>query len=203
MCSICVWPYHRVWGVLFFMTAGYGICNVRTHLGGVPFTRRGVRHNQVCTRVDSEGQKKCLSPSPARGSNPGSSDLNSDSLSTELRPRSVSRIFCYVNELVLSSQQGLTLNWPKAMLRLKSTKQQNCDLEMHKARYIYMYIIIVLASVCVGDSVIILVLECIGAYLLAITPVDPRSDDRIHCSWLKKLTPGWCNYDGVTGWLNW
>ena len=41
-------------------------------------------------RVDWEGRKKFPSPCPARGMNPGSSDLNSDSLTTELRPWSYS-----------------------------------------------------------------------------------------------------------------
>ena len=41
-----------------------------------------VRHKQVCTRVDSEGHKTPHphpSPRPTNVSNPGSSDLNSDS----------------------------------------------------------------------------------------------------------------------------
>ena len=50
-----------------------------------PYTRRKVRHKQGCIRVDSEGQKNCFSSCPARGSNLGFSDLNSDSLTTELR----------------------------------------------------------------------------------------------------------------------
>ena len=51
----------------------------------MPHARRGwVRHQQVCTRVDSEGRKNCCSSCPARGSNPGSSDSNSDALTTEL-----------------------------------------------------------------------------------------------------------------------
>ena len=37
-------------------------------------------------KVDSEGEKNSCSPCPARGSNPGSSELNSDSLTTELCP---------------------------------------------------------------------------------------------------------------------
>ena len=90
-----------------FMTDGFGIFNVRTKSGCVSrtYTRRGVRHKQVCIRVDSEerktvphpdlcgwlGVKQQLSiylssPCPARGLNPGSSDLNSDSLTTELCP---------------------------------------------------------------------------------------------------------------------
>ena len=57
-------------------------------LMGNSYKQKGpVRHKQVCTRVDLEGQKKCPSPCPARGSNPGSSDLNSDALTTGLLPR--------------------------------------------------------------------------------------------------------------------
>ena len=68
-----------------FTADGYGVFNVRTNLC-VCWTREGgVRHKRVCTRVDSEGQKSRSSPCPARGSNPGSSDLNSDALTTELR----------------------------------------------------------------------------------------------------------------------
>ena len=37
-----------------FMTYGYGIFNVRTHLG---VCRMAVRSKQVCTRIDQEGQK--------------------------------------------------------------------------------------------------------------------------------------------------
>ena len=57
----------------------------------MPHTWKGVRHKNFCksTRVDSEGQKNCSSPCPTRGSNPGSSHLNSYSLTTELRPLSV------------------------------------------------------------------------------------------------------------------
>ena len=51
------------------------------------YSRKGVTHNQVCTGVVSEGHKNaCFSPGPARGSNPGSSDLNSNCLTTEPRP---------------------------------------------------------------------------------------------------------------------
>ena len=41
------------------------------------------------TRVDLEGEKNRTSPCPARGSNPGSSDLNSDDRPSELRPSRV------------------------------------------------------------------------------------------------------------------
>ena len=46
--------------------------------------RGGVRHKQVCTRFDSGGHCNCVSRCPDRESNPGSSDLNSDALPTEL-----------------------------------------------------------------------------------------------------------------------
>ena len=72
-----------------FTTDGYGIFKVRTHLFRcVPYTRRGVRDKQGCTRVDSQRQKSCLSPCPTSGSNTGPSDLNSDALTTELHPPS-------------------------------------------------------------------------------------------------------------------
>ena len=79
----------------FFTTDGYGICNVRTHLGacraheGEGWGGVGVRHKQVYTRVDSEWQKKnppIPHPAPPGDrTNPGSSDKNSDSLTTEPR----------------------------------------------------------------------------------------------------------------------
>ena len=74
-----------------FTADGYGIFNVRTNVGacGTHEGRwgEGVRHKEVCTSVNSEGQKHCPSPCrSARGLNPGSSDLKSDSLTTEPRP---------------------------------------------------------------------------------------------------------------------
>ena len=50
-----------------FTTDGYGIFNVRTPFGCVSYvyTRRRIRHTQVCTRVDSERQTNCSSPCPA------------------------------------------------------------------------------------------------------------------------------------------
>ena len=41
-----------------FTADGYGIFNVRTNLGVCCMREGGVRHKQVCTRVDSEGQEK-------------------------------------------------------------------------------------------------------------------------------------------------
>ena len=63
-----------------FTTDGYGIFNVCTHLGAW----RGVQ--EQISLWDSERQKNCSSHCLARGSNSGSSDLNSDSLTTELCP---------------------------------------------------------------------------------------------------------------------
>ena len=63
-----------------FTTDGYEIVNVRTNAGECR-TLEGVGHKDVCTRVDSRGQKHCWPPCPARESNPGSLDFNSDALS--------------------------------------------------------------------------------------------------------------------------
>ena len=86
-CCFLLWSYHQLWFLLFsFMTDGYRIFNVHTNLGACHTHEEGVRHKQVCTRVEAEAQKNCPSPCPTRGSNPGSLDLNSDPLTTELRP---------------------------------------------------------------------------------------------------------------------
>ena len=61
--------------------------------------RRRVRHKQVRTRFDSGRQKNYPSPFPTRGSNLGWSDLNFDSLTTEL----VSFEDCYGCYLVCES----------------------------------------------------------------------------------------------------
>ena len=58
---------------------------MRTNLGACCAHEGGVRHKQVCTRVDSDGQKLFLTLPRRRESNPGSSDLSSDSLTTEPR----------------------------------------------------------------------------------------------------------------------
>ena len=41
---------------------------------------KGVRHKQVCTELTRMGQKKLPLTCPAKASNPGSSELNSDAL---------------------------------------------------------------------------------------------------------------------------
>ena len=48
-----------------------------------------VRYKQVCTKVYSEGQKNSFSQCCTRLSNSGSSNLNSDALTTDLRPQSL------------------------------------------------------------------------------------------------------------------
>ena len=67
LCSVFVFPYHQLWAS--FMPAGYGIFNVYTYLGERR-THEGVRHKQVCPRVDSEGQKNCRLTLPRRGIEP-------------------------------------------------------------------------------------------------------------------------------------
>ena len=64
--------------------------NFSCKFGCVHYTGTGVRHKQICTRVDSEGQKNCSSPCATRGSNSGSWCLNSDSLATEIDVYSLS-----------------------------------------------------------------------------------------------------------------
>ena len=88
-----------------FTTDGYGIFTVRTNVG-VPYTQRGFRHKQVCTRVDSGGHKHC----PARGSNLRPSDLNCDSPTSELRP--------YVSHLPIFSCIPSTVSSSLAFLAL-------------------------------------------------------------------------------------
>ena len=58
LCSVFVFPYHRLWGLYSFTTDGYGIFNVRTNLGARLTHEVEIRHKQVCTRVGLDGQKK-------------------------------------------------------------------------------------------------------------------------------------------------
>ena len=87
---------------------------------------------QVCTRIDSEGQKICTSPCPARGSNPGSSDFNSDVQTTEIRPPFQlipCRISVYISSMVITTQsvQDLSLSVSKK----ESTRQSLPRLARH------------------------------------------------------------------------
>ena len=70
-------------------TDGYGIFNVRTNSGACR-THEGDSgtNNSTQQELTWRDRKNVPHPAPARESNPGSSDLNSDSLNhcTELRP---------------------------------------------------------------------------------------------------------------------
>ena len=94
-----------------FTTDGYGIFNVsitdlgacRTHEGGRGRGGGGSGTNKSAHELTRK-DRNCTSPCPAMGSNPGSSDLNSDSLTTELRP-------WFVPEKNVSYNRTLLL-WP-------------------------------------------------------------------------------------------
>ena len=62
------------------------IFNMHTHLGVCCTQAQASLHNSWLGGGRGGGPKNCLSPCPARGSNPGSLDLNSDALTTELFP---------------------------------------------------------------------------------------------------------------------
>ena len=53
----------------YFTTDEYGIFNMRTYLGACRTQEGGVRYKEVCTRVDSEGQKNFLTL-PRQGTEP-------------------------------------------------------------------------------------------------------------------------------------
>ena len=59
--SHAIQPYAWVWGLLFYDTDMGSLTCAQTWVRTV-HTKAGVRHKQVCTRVDSEGQKNCPSP---------------------------------------------------------------------------------------------------------------------------------------------
>ena len=87
-----------------------------------PYTRRGGgggRHEQVYTRVDSEGQNKFPSPCPSWGSNPGSSDLNSDGTNRwATSPLSTFGRFCRSVEVAKKNWVGLwVLAHPASLLK--------------------------------------------------------------------------------------
>ena len=69
-----------------FTTDGYGIFNMRTHEGGSGTNESG----KELTRKDRKNSLS-VSPFPARGSNPGYSDLNTDALTPEQRTSPVLR----------------------------------------------------------------------------------------------------------------
>ena len=82
LCAVFSWFHTTGCEAYSFTTDGYGIFNVRTNVRACRRHEGGSGTNRyiICTRVDSEGQQNCPSPCPTRGSNPGPSDLNSDSL---------------------------------------------------------------------------------------------------------------------------
>ena len=81
VCKVLVFPYHRL---LRQMDMGSLTCaQIRVR---AVHTKGGQAQTSLRKGVDLEGQKKCSSPCPTRGSNPGSLDLNSSSLTTGPRP---------------------------------------------------------------------------------------------------------------------
>ena len=81
--SVIVFPYHWLWGLLFYDRWIWDL--QRAHkFGCLPYTQRRVRHKQQTSlrkkKDDSEGKKNCPSACPVRGSNPGSLELNSNTL---------------------------------------------------------------------------------------------------------------------------
>ena len=61
-----VFLFHRLLSLLFYDRCIWDVS--RAHkFECVSYTRRGIRHKQGCIRVDSEGQKNCGWPCPARG----------------------------------------------------------------------------------------------------------------------------------------
>ena len=100
------------------------VCAIHTKWG-----EGGVRYKQVCTRVDSEGQKNWCIPCPTRGSNPGSLDLNSDSLAAELHPQSYClNRFNGINQQILSidvDRKVMCCTRAKMMLNVVCTSSQS------------------------------------------------------------------------------
>ena len=80
----------------------------------------GQAQSSLLTRVDSEGRKHYCSPCPARGSNPGSLNFNSDSLTTELCPR------CLL--LVMYGSPNFTILGTQVCQSGCCQTQQDCDL---------------------------------------------------------------------------
>ena len=76
VCSVFVLPCQRLWGPIFFKPQLDSGCLTCAQCGCVPYTRRGVRHKHVCTRVDSGSQRKTVQGIELRAA----SDLNSNAL---------------------------------------------------------------------------------------------------------------------------
>ena len=84
-----------------------GIFNVRTNLGPCRTHEGGLGTNKSEQELTRRDRKHTVPhPAPPRGSNPGSSDLNSDSLTTELRPPvNLSFRCCCCSVLQLNTQR--------------------------------------------------------------------------------------------------
>ena len=59
VCSVFMFPYHRLWGLLYY-----------DKFGCMPYTWRGCQYKQVCTRVDLEGWKTVPHPGVAKCGSP-------------------------------------------------------------------------------------------------------------------------------------
>ena len=87
VCTICVCDHTTVRPNLFRQMDTGSLTYAHINVGACRAHVEGSGTNKAAQeRVDSQGQiKKLRSPCPARGSNPGYSDLNSDALTTEPR----------------------------------------------------------------------------------------------------------------------
>ena len=86
LCAMCLCFHTTGCDAYSFTTGGYGIVNVRTNLGSCRIHEEGSGTNKSAEELTRMGQKNYYSHCPARGSNPGFSEFNSDPLTTELNP---------------------------------------------------------------------------------------------------------------------
>ena len=85
LCAMFLWFHTTNCEEYSFTTDGYEIFNMRTHLGACRTHEGGSGTNKSAQELIRRDRKKtCPLPCPARGSNPESSDLNSDAVTTEL-----------------------------------------------------------------------------------------------------------------------
>ena len=109
VCSVFVFPFHRLWSLLFsiFITDGYGIFNVRTSLGAYRTHEGGSDTKKSAQGMIRRDRKTIPHPvPPPEDRNPGSSNLNSDALTTDPRP-SV-RLYCLI--LYFSNETGKVIS---------------------------------------------------------------------------------------------
>ena len=85
--SLCMTTPLAVRPALLRLFYKYGIFNVRTNLGACHAHEGGSATKTSAQELTRRDRKHAPSPPcPAKGSNPGCSDLNSVALTTELRP---------------------------------------------------------------------------------------------------------------------